>query len=162
MSVVYVSEKEFQAQLAEADRVVSQYAFISLATGLVPVPLVELLAAGGLQVKMVSRLAEVFKTPFAGNVVRALVGVMIGWVLGKIVARPLTAVLSAIPVLGPLAGPIGAGALTAAGTYAIGKVFTEHFAAGGTILTLEPEKVRDYFEAQFEAGLNQARQRVQP
>jgi len=37
--------------------------------------------------------------------------------------------------------PIVAGAAT----YAIGKVFVRHFASGGTFLTFNPEKVKDYY-----------------
>ena len=39
-----------------------------------------------------------------------------------------------------------------ASTYAVGKVFTEHFASGGTFLTFDPEKVRKYYEQEFAQG----------
>jgi hypothetical protein len=44
--------------------------------------------------------------------------------------------------------PVFAGAAT----YAIGKVFIQHFEAGGTLLDFEPAKVREHFRQQFEKG----------
>ena len=37
-------------------------------------------------------------------------------------------------------------------TYALGKVFIQHFAAGGTFLSFDPEAVRDYFQTQLQEG----------
>jgi hypothetical protein len=37
----------------------------------------------------------------------------------------------------------------AAFTYAVGKVFQQHFASGGTFLTFDPEKVKGYFASQY-------------
>ena len=44
--------------------------------------------------------------------------------------------------------PVFAGA----STYAIGKVFIQHFESGGTFLDFEPAKVRAYFSQQFDKG----------
>ena len=49
-----------------------------------------------------------------------------------------------------------AGAETAyvggATTYAVGKVFIEHFESGGTFLDFDPEKMRDHFQELYEEG----------
>jgi hypothetical protein len=37
-------------------------------------------------------------------------------------------------------------------TYAVGKVFLQHFAFGGTFLDFDPKKVREHFARQFEEG----------
>ena len=39
-----------------------------------------------------------------------------------------------------------------AATWAIGKVFIQHFASGGTFLDFDPQKVKDYFRNLFEQG----------
>ena len=44
--------------------------------------------------------------------------------------------------------PIFAGA----STYAVGKVFHQHFASGGTFLDFDAEKTRGYFSQLFEQG----------
>jgi hypothetical protein len=51
-------------------------------------------------------------------------------------------------ILGAVTLPFFAGAAT----YAIGKVFMQHFASGGTFLDFDPDKVRGYFREQFGKG----------
>ena len=38
------------------------------------------------------------------------------------------------------------------GTYAAGRVFHQHFASGGTFLTFDPDKVREYYAQMLEEG----------
>jgi hypothetical protein len=42
--------------------------------------------------------------------------------------------------------------VSGASTYAIYKVFVQHFESGGTFLDLEPAKVKSYFSEQFAKG----------
>ena len=58
-------------------------------------------------------------------------------------------VVKAIPLLGTLVGGVSWLALAGASTYAVGKVFIQHFESGGTLLTLDPEKVMDYYREQL-------------
>lgn len=62
----------------------------------------------------------------------------------------------AVPVIGQTAGVIAMPIVSGATTYAIGKVFIQHFASGGTFLTFNPEKVRDYYAEMFREGENVA------
>ncbi|MEZ5671856.1 MAG: hypothetical protein R3E08_05540 [Thiotrichaceae bacterium] len=39
-----------------------------------------------------------------------------------------------------------------AATYAIDKVFVQHFESGGTFLDFDPEAVREHFAAEFAKG----------
>jgi hypothetical protein len=43
-------------------------------------------------------------------------------------------------------------AIGAASTYAVGKVFAEHFESGGTFLDFDEEKAREHFKAMYEEG----------
>ena len=58
----------------------------------------------------------------------------------------------AVPVIGQTAGVIGMPIVSGAATYAMGKVFIQHFASGGTFLTFNPEKVRNYYAEMFREG----------
>lgn len=49
-------------------------------------------------------------------------------------------------------GGAGLGVIGAASTYAIGKVFVQHFESGNTVLTLDPSKVRAYYVEQVARG----------
>jgi hypothetical protein len=41
------------------------------------------------------------------------------------------------------------GGFASASTYAVGRVFIQHFESGGTFLDFDPDKVRAHFEAEF-------------
>ena len=48
-----------------------------------------------------------------------------------------------------MVGGITVGVFASASTYAVGRVFIQHFASGGTFLDFKPEEVRDFFNAEF-------------
>ncbi len=158
----YFSDDQEREALSQADRLIKNYAVGSAAVGLIPVPVFDLLGLTALQLKMVNELADLFKVPFSGNLVRSLIGTMIGWTLGSSLWFPLASLVKVIPGIGSIAGGASAAALSYAMTYALGKVFTEHFAAGGTILTFNPIAVRDYYQQQVEQGMQQYRRPKAP
>jgi hypothetical protein len=57
-----------------------------------------------------------------------------------------------LPVLGWAAAPAGVALFGGASTYAVGKVFVQHFESGNTFLSFDPEAVRAYYARQFEQG----------
>ena len=59
--------------------------------------------------------------------------------------------LKLVPVLGIFCF-VAMPTFNAAITYAVGKVFIQHFELGGTFLDFDPKKVRAYFEDQFREG----------
>ncbi len=64
----------------------------------------------------------------------------------------LASVVKFIPVIGETAGVVAMPILAGATTYAVGKVFVQHFASGGTLLTFDPDKVKEYYAQMFEEG----------
>ena len=42
-------------------------------------------------------------------------------------------------------------------TWALGRVFIQHFESGGTFLNFDAEKVREHFKAEFEEGRKMAK-----
>lgn len=142
-----------EARHAAAERLVHQYTMGAMAVGMVPVPLLDLAALVAVQLKMLHGLAGVYDIEFKADLGRSAVASLVGGVLPSAVAPTLAASLGKlIPVSGQLLGGGALVILNGAVTFALGKVFIQHFAAGGTFLSFDPEAVRDYFEQQFEAG----------
>ena len=56
-------------------------------------------------------------------------------------------------MLGVLTAPV----FTTASTYAVGKVFIQHFEAGGNVLNFDPEAMREHFKDEFEQGVSKAK-----
>jgi uncharacterized protein (DUF697 family) len=142
---------------AAADRLVRNYTLAAMAVGLVPIPLLDLAGVMAVQLKMLHGLAPLYDIEFRADLGRAAVASLIGGTLPAAAAPALAFSLSKIiPLSGQLLGAGSQTLLAGAATYAIGKVFIQHFAAGGTFLTFDPEVVRDYFEQQLEHGKHMA------
>jgi uncharacterized protein (DUF697 family) len=138
---------------AAAERLVRQYTLGAMAVGLVPLPLLDFAAVIALQLKMLHGLSGLYQIDFKADLGRSAVASLAGGVLPSAAAPTLAASLGKlIPVSGQILGGSALVVLNGAATYALGKVFIQHFAAGGTFLSFDPETVRDYFEQQFEAG----------
>ena len=144
------NEKEFHSL-----ELVRHYMWWSLGAGLIPVPIIDMVALSGVQLKMIAEIAKVYGIEFRANRVRAIIGALLGSILPEVAATAVATFLKALPTVGGLAG--GTMVFTAGGaTWALGKVFIQHFESGGTFLDLEPREVRAYFKAQFEEGKKMA------
>ncbi|HLN02552.1 MAG TPA: DUF697 domain-containing protein [Bryobacteraceae bacterium] len=143
-----MTEKE-----AMAVKTIRNYMWWSGGASLIPVPWVDLAAVGAVQLKALAEITSIYGVPFQRNRGKAIIASTVGYVLPHAFAYgTIGCMLKAIPVVGTLAGaPVMAG-FCAAYTWALGRVFIQHFESGGTFLDFEPEKVKEYFKAQFEEG----------
>ena len=143
------AELEVDGPHAEARRVVQRYSMGAVVPALVPIPLVDAGLVFAVQLKLIHRLAGIygvaFETERARSILTSLVGGGLSAMSGATVAR-------AIPAVGWIAGIATTGAVGGASTWAVGQLFTQHFASGGTLLTFDPEKVRAHYVRLVEAG----------
>jgi uncharacterized protein (DUF697 family) len=140
-------------QLADsAAAVTRRYAYWSGGAGLIPVPLIDMVVVGGIQVKMVAELAKIYDTPFSETRAKAVIGALVGTIAPYGVASVVLGGMMAIPVIGTLANLTVGPALGFASTLAVGKVFSRHFSEGGTLLSFSAEKAREYYKHEFEAA----------
>lgn len=146
------------ATTAEAcSSIIKRYCLWSAGAGIIPLPLLDLVLISGIQVKMVYELAKEYKIPFdesrAKTVIGALIGSLVPYgVASSSVMGGLASLTKAIPVVGPLLTWTFCPALASASTYAVGRVFEQHFATGGTLLSFDAEKMREHFQKEFEAA----------
>lgn len=145
------------ARVHEAERVIRKHALMSLVVGAVPVPALDLVALAGVQVDLVRRLAEAYEVEFSQEAGRTAVAALLGSSFPVSVASHLATLAKGVPGLGSVVGGIGRAIVGAASTYAVGKVFVQHFESGNTILTLDPQKVRAYYSDEVERGKSAAR-----
>jgi small GTP-binding protein len=106
-----------------AEKVVRNAALVSLAAGLEPIPLVDIPILLGNQIRLVLRVAAIYGEPMTTQHVRELGTTLVGGLalryLGEQAAK-----------LVPLGGDLVAGAIAAAGTWAMGQVAIEYFENG--------------------------------
>ncbi len=149
-----LSDDEKLVRFSNATDTVNKYAMGSMAVGLIPLPVIDIVALTGTQLKMLQTLAKQYDIEFSQEMVKSLVGSLLGGVMPVSAAASLASMVKFIPVIGQASGMISMATMGAAGTYAVGTVFIEHFESGGTFLTFEPEKVKEKFKALFEEGKN--------
>jgi uncharacterized protein (DUF697 family) len=66
--------------------------------------------------------------------------------------------LKMVPLVGPVLGGFSMSLFSGAATYAIGKVFIQHFEAGGTFLDFNPVTVKEYFQNLYAEGQTVAKE----
>lgn len=135
------------------DKLLRYHVWSAMVLGLIPVPLVDFAAVTVVQLNLLRKLSSEYGVKFFGdkgkNLISALVGGAIpaaaapraAWSLGKL-----------IPGFGQTASVVTLPILAGATTYAVGKVFIQHFASGGTFLTFDPKKVKAYYEEMLKEG----------
>lgn len=140
------------SRVVEAERVIKRQALIAVAVGAVPLPWLDLAALAGLQLDLVRRLAALYGVEFSSEVDKSAVAALVGATFPVSVSTHMASFAKTVPVVGWMVGGASGAVIGAASTYAIGKVFVQHFESGNTILTFDPEKVRAYYAEQIERG----------
>jgi uncharacterized protein (DUF697 family) len=137
-----------------ASQLVDRYSLWSGAAGLIPVPLIDVAAVGGVQIVMLRRLSEIYGVPFSENRGKSILASLAGSVLPASTATSsamtVGSLVKGIPGVGWAVGALTMPVFSAGATYIMGKVFIQHFASGGTLLDFNPPDYREFIKAQKE------------
>jgi uncharacterized protein (DUF697 family) len=139
-----------ESREATASKLVDRFAIWSGVAGLVPLPVVDVLAVGGLQVQMLRRISQIYDVQFSENRGKALIAAIAGAMIPATSTIGAASSLKFVPVLGTLTAVFMMPALSAGATYAIGKAFIQHFASGGSLLDFNPPDYREFIKSQKE------------
>ncbi len=134
---------------AKADKIVKKYTIGALVVGLVPVPFLDIAALSGIQLKMLHSLANEYEVEFSEEIGKSVTASLLG---GGISLSLSSSLAKLIPLLGQATGMVSVSVFGGASTYAVGKVFIQHFESGGTFLTFDPQQVRKHYAKEFEKG----------
>jgi uncharacterized protein (DUF697 family) len=141
---------------SRAVKVVERFSFWSGVAGLLPVPFVDLAAVGALQIQMVRLVSRIYDVPFSDNRGKALVAGIAGTIIPASTGISMASVVKSVPIAGTAIGALATPALAMAATYAIGMVFIQHFASGGTLLDFEPPNYREFISREMQAHLGRS------
>ena len=140
-------------QDGQAAKIVNKFMLWSMGAGIIPIPLVDMAAVTGVQLKMIKDLSNVYGVEFSEVRGKSIITALLGSIVpNSLSAGFLGSAFKLIPFIGLYAGSVSMSVFSGAATYAIGKVFTQHFASGGTFLNFDPEAMRQYFKEEFEKG----------
>src|SRR6266852_8383512 len=110
-----------------ASKLVDRFSLWSGAAGLVPIPLVDVAAVGGVQLQMLRRLSEIYGVPFSDNLGKSVIASLAGSMIPATSGMGVASALKGVPVVGTTIAVLTMPALSAGATYAIGKAFIQHF-----------------------------------
>jgi uncharacterized protein (DUF697 family) len=144
------ADQEIRSQ--EAKNIVKNHVIGSMGISLVPIPLVDLFALTGIQLRMLHQLAKLYRIPFSENLGKSLIISLVGGVMPTSTAITLASFVKAVPGLGTATGIVSVTLLGGATTYAVGSVFMQHFESGGTLLNFEPKSMREHFAKELRQG----------
>ena len=117
----------------------------AMVPGALPIPLVDAAVISGLQLKMLHSLCKIYNSPFSTEIGRSAIASIAGGAgsaaFGIGAGTVVRLLLKSVPLVGIAAGMAGVSGFGYASTYAIGKVFVEHFEGGETLLTFDARKI---------------------
>ncbi len=133
-----------------AAEIISSSVAWSAAAGAVPLPVLDLVALGTVQAKMISDLSQAYGQPVRTEAVRGVVSVLLGTLLpAGVTGALLGSGVKTMPVVGTILGMASMAAFGAAASYAIGRVFVRHFEKGGSLESFSADAVKDELKAEF-------------
>jgi uncharacterized protein (DUF697 family) len=136
----------------KAEDIVRKNTYWAAGIGMIPIPIVDLAGVTIIQLKMLNELCGLYGVSFFEEKGKSLISALVGGLTASGLAAPVGSMVKMVPLIGSVLGAVTMPTLAGASTYAVGRVFIQHFECGGTILSFDPEKVRAHFEKEFEEG----------
>lgn len=149
-----MAETATPSKAALAEQSINKHMLAAAAVGVVPLPWVGLAGLAGLQLNLLRCLAKVYGVEFSTQIGKSAIGALVGSDLSVGLSLSFA---KALPGPGWAVGAASGALLGAASTYALGKVFVQHFESGNTFLTFDPDKVKAYYAQQYAQGKEEVR-----
>jgi uncharacterized protein (DUF697 family) len=148
-----LTPKSLHEQLAL--ETVNKWSTWSAAAGFIPMPAVDTVAIGGVQVKMIQALCKVYDVPFKKEAVLAIISAVVGGsVATSLGSAAKGSVAKLIPGIGSIVSSFIQPGVAYGTTYALGRVFIDHFEKEGTLLDFDTSKVKKSFNGYFDNAKN--------
>ena len=154
-SVASESTQDQNAQASEneaaAKIIVSKYTGWGAGAGVLPVPLWDIIAIGGVQVLMLKELYQQYGVTFNEKKARSTVSVLLGS-LSPALLLGITAstLLKFVPGVGSTLAMASLPILASASTYAVGKIMIKHLEQGGTLEDFDAKEHKAEFNETVE------------
>ena len=141
-------------ELAKAQPIIKRHVLFSMGAGFIPIPVVDIAAVTAVQLDMIRQLCKCYDQDYNDSSGKAFVGTLMGNTLSRIAAHTVGSVFKVVPIIGTALGGATVSAFSGATTYAIGQVVAQHFASGGSINKFDAEELRDFYQEQFQKGMD--------
>ncbi|MFZ4543074.1 MAG: DUF697 domain-containing protein [Saprospiraceae bacterium] len=134
-----------EEKIQKANDIIKNHVGFAASAGLIPFPGADLAAVTAVQLNMLRQLANIYEVNFMKSIGKNIISA----VVGSGVARIGASLIKAIPGVGTIIGEMGMASLSAASTYGLGKMFSNHFAKGGTLEDFDVKRSRKIYEEEL-------------
>lgn len=143
-------EIDADSRIEQANQCVQRNVYWAMGAGVLPLPVFDIVAITGVQLKMLRELSKLYDVPFREGVAKKAISsllVGIGGVgIGGVVAGSL---IKFVPIIGQSLGAVSVPVVSGMLTHAVGQTFMMHFEAGGTLLDFDAKQMRKYFKREY-------------
>lgn len=133
--------------------IVTSYVGAAMLAASIPVPGVDVAAVTAVQIALVRRLARRYDVPYDALRGRAAVLSLVGASLARVGASAV----KGLPGAGWLLGSAAQAVLSGGSTWALGRVYREHFEACGSLDDVDVERLRERYREALRRGRDVAR-----
>lgn len=126
------------AQKDKAEKIIKKCTLYAAGIGFIPIPILDSISIMSLQLWVIKEIAKIYNIPFKKHFVKSLIGTLVGNIGSY-------SLLKVIPIFGISLGGAAFSISAASATYALGRVFLQHFDQGGTLLDFNPTTSRSFF-----------------
>ena len=142
------SEMNQEEKAQRANDIIKNHVGFAASAGLIPIPGADLAAVTAVQLNMLRQLANQYDIKFMDNIGKNIITA----IAGSSVARVAASLIKIIPGVGTVVGEMSMAAMSAASTYALGKMFTRHLANGGTLENFDLRSSKKVYEEELRNG----------
>ena len=131
-----------------ADNTIRHYCYWSFSAALIPVPIVDFAAMSAIQLKMIGELCELYDVPFSQERARTTISTL----LASASSSTFASLAKLIPGLGYFGVAIPLAGINVSYTYAVGKIFAQHFQSGEPLESFDPAEQKSRFAEKLREG----------
>jgi len=140
---------EQTTKMDAANKIVKKYTLGSFGAGFIPSPAYDTVVLAAVQLKMLHSLAKVYEVEFSDELGKKVIAACLGAALPISLSLTASNLIKYVPVYGWVVKGVGTSIVAGIFTYAVGKVFIQHFESGCTFLSFDPQQVKHYFSSQL-------------
>jgi len=147
-----MKQKEQVTTEVNVDDIIKRHVYWAVGAGLIPLPLVDIAAVTAIQLDMLKQICSYYEVNYSEEKGKSWISALVSSTMSSIVARVGASAFKAVPVVGTVVGATSMAIISGASTYAVGTVFSDHFAGGGTLENLNKENIKKFYEEQMKEG----------
>ena len=128
---------------SEVLNMIKNHTIAAMGIGILPVPGVDILALTAVQLNLLRKLGGYYGKDFSDEIAKKLLSALLAGYLPLALVVPVASMLKFIPGVGSAAGVLAQSATAGTTTYAVGKLFANHFEKGGDLVNFHLAEQRE-------------------